>query len=148
MDNTDLDEMDETVFEEMSRSEREADDEYETAMLKNYIKTQLDESEIAVGPLFACQLCIKAFLEDLTNMSQFSYAISVYMWLGQTEYSVDELFIVSYDKALFILEVLEKYGSGVMRGVNSNVILNYGEAFESLKYQKRRVNILKRHFAR
>lgn len=92
-----------------------------------------NKCEKAIGPLFACQLSIKSFIEDITNdIAQREYAETIYEWLGTTESSIDELCAVSYDKSLFILKALEKYGINTN---DSNIILNYGDAIGSLKYQ-------------
>lgn len=94
----------------------------------------LNKYETAVGPMFACQLSIKLFIEDLTNNNdKRTYAETIYEWLGQTECSIDELFEVSYDKSVFILEVLEKYSFVI---TNSNILLDYADAIGSLRYQK------------
>lgn len=89
--------------------------------------------EKAIGPLFACQISIQMFIEDMTNDStQRKYAESIYEWLGLTEYSIDELCEVSYEKSLFILETLKKYQ---INTCDSNLLLNYGDAISSLNYQ-------------
>lgn len=93
----------------------------------------LNKYEKGVGPLFACQLSIKLFIEDITNdFIQREYAETIYEWLGLFEGSIDELCAVSYDKSVFILKALEKYDINTR---DSNLLLNYGDAISSLKYQ-------------
>ena len=93
----------------------------------------LNKYEKGVGPIFASQLSIKLFIEDITNdFTQRKYAETIYEWLGLFEGSIDELCGVSFDKSVFILKVLEKYGINTR---NSNLLLNYGNAIGSLKYQ-------------
>ena len=93
----------------------------------------LNKYERGVGPIFACQLFIKMFIEDITNdFTQRKYYETIYEWLGLFEGSIDELCEVSYDKSVFILKALEKYKINTR---DSNLLLNYGEAISSLKYQ-------------
>ena len=92
----------------------------------------LNKYEKGVGPIYACQLSIKLFIEDITNdFTQRKYAETIYEWLGLFEGSIDELCEVSFDKSVFILKVLEKYEINTR---NSNLLLNYGDAVGSLKY--------------
>jgi len=102
----------------------------------------LSKYEKGVGPIFACQSSIKLFIEDARNdFNQRKYAETIYEWLGLIEYSIDELCDVSYTKSVFILEALEKYE---IKTENSNILLNYGYAIDSLKYQ---INLIKnQHF--
>ena len=93
----------------------------------------LNKYEKGVGPIFACQISIKLFIEDITNDDkQRKYAEKIYEWLGLIECSIDELFEVSYDKSLFILETLEKYEINTR---DSNILLNYCDALGSLRHQ-------------
>jgi hypothetical protein len=93
----------------------------------------LNKYEKGVGPIFACQLSIKLFIEDITNdFTQRKYAETIYEWLGLFEGSIDELCEVSYNKSAFILKALEKYQINTR---DSNLLLNYGDAISSLKYQ-------------
>ena len=93
----------------------------------------LNKYEKGVGSIFACQLSIKLFIEDKTNEFNIrKYAESIYEWLGLLECSIDELCEVSYGKSLFILKALEKYD---INTINSNLLLNYDDAINSLKYQ-------------
>jgi hypothetical protein len=93
----------------------------------------INKYEKGVGPIFVCQLSIKLFIEDITNdFNQRKYAETIYEWLGLIECSIDELFEISYDKSVFILNALEKYE---IKTKNSNILLNYGDAIGSLKYQ-------------
>lgn len=99
----------------------------------------LDKYEKGVGPIFACQLSIKLFISDTTNdFIQRKYAETIYKWLGLIECSIDDLCYVSYDKSVFILKVLEKYE---INTIDSNILLNYGDAIDSLKYQ---INLIKK----
>ena len=98
----------------------------------------LNKYEKGVGPIFACQLSIKLFIEDTTNnFTQRKYAETIYEWLGLFEGSIDELCNVSYDKSVFILKALEKYEINTK---DSNLLLNYGDSISSLKYQ---INLIK-----
>ena len=93
----------------------------------------LNKYEKAVGPLFACQLSLQLFIEDTTNdIIQRNYAETIYEWLGTVETSVDELCDISYDKSVFILEVLQKY---MKTQLDLKIIFYYGEAIGSLKHQ-------------
>lgn len=93
----------------------------------------LNKYEKAVGPLFACQLSIQLFIEDTTNdIIQRNYAETIYEWLGTIETTVDELCEVSYEKSVFIFEVLQKY---MKTKLDLNIIFYYGEAIGSLKHQ-------------
>lgn len=109
----------------------------EKNLFKNDILQRLiidiHEYEKGVGPIFACQLSIKMFIEDLTNdFTQRKYAETIYEWLGMFDDSIDELCAVSYDKSVFILKALERYEINTR---DSNLILNYGDAIGSLQYQ-------------
>jgi len=53
--------------------------------------------------------------------------------LGSLELTIDELFEESYEKSVFILEILKKYE---LNKFDSNIILNYIDAVESLTYQQ------------
>jgi hypothetical protein len=93
----------------------------------------LNNYETGVGPIFACQLSIKLFIEDITNdFTQRKYAEIIYKWLGSLEGSIDELCKYSYAKSVFILKALEKYEINTK---DSNLLLNYCDAIGSLKYQ-------------
>ena len=110
----------------------------------NEMTIHLDKYECGVGPIFACQLSIQLFIEDITNnIIQRKYAETIYEWLGLLEASIDELCEISYDKSVFILEALKKYE---IDSNNSNNILNYGEAIGSLKYQVELINNKKSAF--
>jgi len=90
--------------------------------------------EKGVGPIWACQLSIKSFIEDLTNdFTLRKYAETIYEWLGTLEASIDDLFDLSYDYSHFILKALEKY----INTNDSNLLLFYYDALGSLKFQKR-----------
>jgi hypothetical protein len=85
-----------------------------------------------VGPIFACQQSIKLFIKDINNINDIAYAKSIYKWLGLIECTIDELCEISYEKSVFILQVLQKYK---IQNSDSNILLNYYDAIESLKYQ-------------
>ena len=92
----------------------------------------LDRYEKAVGPLFACQLSLQMFIEDTTNeYDNRKYAETIYEWLGSIECTIDELCNMSYEKSIFILNVLKKYKITN----DSNLIINYGDAIDSLEWQ-------------
>ena len=94
---------------------------------------ELNKYEKAVGPIFVCQLVCQLYIEDITNdYTSRKYAETIYEWLGLFEGSIDELAEVSYDKSVFILKALKKY---TINSSDSNLILNYGDAIGSLKYQ-------------
>lgn len=91
---------------------------------------QLDKYEKAVGSMYAVQLSLQLFIEDTTNdISKRRYAETIYEWLGLIEHTIDELFDISYEKSVFIMEVLEKYKVNTL---DSNIIINYNDAIESL----------------
>ena len=93
----------------------------------------LNKYEKGVGPIFACQLSMKLYIEDITNdFNQRKYAEKLYEWLGLFEGSIDELCEYSYARPAFILKALEKYKINTR---DSNLLLNYGDAISSLKYQ-------------
>jgi hypothetical protein len=93
----------------------------------------LNKYEKAVGPLFACQLSLQLFIEDTTNdIIQRNYAETIYEWLGTVETTIDELCEVSYEKSLFIFEVLKNY---MKTNIDLNIIFYYGDAIGSLQYQ-------------
>lgn len=104
----------------------------------NTMTFDLNKYEKGVGSIFACQLSIKLFIEDVTNdFTQRKYAKTIYEWLGLLEGSIDELCEVSYNKSVFILKALEKYEINTR---DSNLLLNYGYAIDSLKYQINLIN--------
>ena len=99
----------------------------------NNMLFDLDKYEKGVGPIFACQISIKMFIQDMENdFSQRTYAETIYEWLGLFEGTIDELCEVSYDKSVFILQILDKYK---INTTDSNLLLNYDDAVCSLKYQ-------------
>jgi len=99
----------------------------------NKMTFDLNKYDKGVGPILACQLSIKMFIEDTTNEFNLrEYAESIYEFLGLTEYSVDELAEIYYDKSIFILKALEKYQ---LNTKNYNLLLYYDDAIHSLKYQ-------------
>ena len=104
----------------------------------NNMTFDLNKYEKGVGHIFACQLSIKFFIEDVTNdFTQRKYAETIYEWLGLFEGSIDNLCAVAYDKSVFILKALEKYEISTL---DSNLLLNYGDAISSLKYQLHLIN--------
>ena len=104
----------------------------------NKMSFDLNKYEKGVGTIFACQLSIKLFIEDIRNdFNTRKYAETIYEWLGLFEGSIDELCNVSYDKSVFILKALEKYEINTR---DSNLLLNYEDSISSLKYQ---INLIK-----
>lgn len=92
-----------------------------------------DKYEKAVGALRSVQLSLQLFINDVSNdINEREYAETLYEWIGKTERTIDELFEVSYEKSVFILKVLEIYDLDTL---DSNIILNYADALESLKFQ-------------
>jgi len=89
--------------------------------------------EKGIGPIFACQLSVKFFIEDITNdLTLRKYAETIYEWLGLFEGSIDELCKYYYIRSVFVLKALEKYK---INSIDSNLLLNYDYAIGSLKYQ-------------
>ena len=94
---------------------------------------ELNKYEKAVGPIFACQVSIQLYIEDITNdFTSRKNAETIYEWLGLFEGSIDELCQFSYDKSVFILNALKKYNINTR---DSNLLLNYDDAIGSLTYQ-------------
>ena len=92
-----------------------------------------DKYQKAVGALRSGQLSLQSFINDVSNdISEREYAETLYEWIGKTERTIDELFEVSYEKSVFILKVLEIYN---LDAFDLNIILNYADALESLKFQ-------------
>lgn len=90
--------------------------------------------ENAVGPMRAAQISLQLFIADTNNsISLRKYAETIYEWLGKAECTIDELFEICNERSNFILDVLHKYPINTN---NSNLIINYGEAVESLEFQK------------
>ena len=54
------------------------------------------------------------------------------------ECTIDELCLISYHKSTFILKTLLKYEINTK---NSNILLNYYDAIDSLKYQIDLINV-------
>jgi len=98
------------------------------------MEIELNKYEKAVGPMRASQLSLQLFIEDTTNnLGKRKYAETIYELLGSLELTIDELFEESYEKSVFILEILKKYE---LNKFDSNIILNYIDAVESLTYQQ------------
>ena len=94
---------------------------------------ELDKYENAIGAMRAAQIALQLFIKDTANeLHERQYAETIYEWLGLFEGSIDELCEASYDKSVFILKALEKYEINTR---DSNLLLNYGDAISSLKYQ-------------
>jgi len=89
--------------------------------------------EKGVGSIFSCQIAIQSYIEDTqNNPTQRIYAETIYEWLGVLECTIDELCEKSYEYSVFILDALKKYEPNFQ---NSNLLLNYDNAIQSLKYQ-------------
>ena len=91
--------------------------------------------EKAVGPLGTIQISLQMSANDMSNdINKRKYANELVEWIGNIEVSIDELFEFSYVKSNFILDTLEKYE---IKSTNSNILMNYSDAIESLRYQKK-----------
>lgn len=91
--------------------------------------------ENAVGPMRAAQISLQLFITDFNNdVSLRKYAETIYEWLGKAECTIDELFEICNERSNFILDVLHKYPINTN---NSNLIMNYNEAIETLEFQKK-----------
>ncbi|RYE37565.1 MAG: hypothetical protein EOP48_28520 [Sphingobacteriales bacterium] len=96
-----------------------------------------DDCERAVGPMYAGQRALKGLANDPSNSaSDRCDALVLYAWLGSLEATIDELVDLSPWASEFILEGMKKYGQG--QSTDSNYLLNFGDAVESLKYQLER----------
>jgi len=95
----------------------------------------LDKYEIAVGPMRTVQISLHLFIADTNNNIYLrKYAETIYEWLGKAECTIDELFEICYKKSNFVLDVLHKYP---INTIDSNLIMNYNDAIESLEFQKK-----------
>jgi hypothetical protein len=93
-----------------------------------------DECERAVGPMYAGQYALKSFASDQRNSgSDCRDAFLLYAWLGSLEATIDELVDLSPWASEFILEAMKKYDLALPN--DSNFLLHYGEAVDSLQYQ-------------
>jgi hypothetical protein len=102
----------------------------------------LSQYEKAVGPLYACQLSLKLFIENSSNsVSSREYAKNIYIWLGPLEADIDELCSIDYSKSVFILKTLEKY---IIDTKNYRLLEYYTNAVESLKYQIKYLKLKKK----
>jgi len=96
---------------------------------------ELDKYEHAVGAMRAAQIALQIFIKDPANeLHERQYAETIYEWLGSLEATIDELMEISIDKTSFILRALEKYSLN-SNLYDSNTILNYIYAIDSLRYQ-------------
>lgn len=96
---------------------------------------ELDKYEHAVGAMRAAQIALQIFIKDPANeLHERQYAETIYEWLGSLEATIDELMEISIDKTSFILRALEKYSLNTIL-YDSNTILNYIYAIDSLRYQ-------------
>lgn len=96
-----------------------------------------DDCEQAVGPMYAGQRALKDLANDPSNLaSECCDALVLYAWLGSLEATIDELVDLSPWAGEFILEGMKKYGKG--SSTDSNYLLNFGDAVDSLKYQLER----------
>ena len=96
---------------------------------------ELDKYEHAVGAMRAAQIALQLFIKDTANeLHERQYAETIYEWLGSLEATIDELMEISIDKTSFILRALEKYSLN-SNLYDSNTILNYIYAIDSLRYQ-------------
>ena len=89
----------------------------------------------AVGSEYAVQCSLRLFIEDTNNpLRERKHAMSLYSWIGTSDISIDEIYAVSHHNANFILEVMEKY---ILNTKDSNLIMKYGNAIGSLRFQKK-----------
>jgi hypothetical protein len=96
---------------------------------------ELDKCEHAVGPMRSAQIALQIFIKDPENdLQDRKYAETMYEWIGSLEVTIDELMKISIDKTFFILRALEKYSLSPII-YDSNTILNYIYAIDSLRYQ-------------
>ena len=94
-----------------------------------------DKYENAVGPMRAAQISLQLFITDTNNdVSLRKDAETIYEWLGKAECTIDELFEICCEKSNFVLDILHKYQ---INTTNSNLIMNYSDAIESLEFQKK-----------
>jgi hypothetical protein len=99
--------------------------------IEEYDDFGLSSCARGVGPIYACQECIKLYIKDKSNVLR-SYVRQIYKWLGTVECTIDELSNLSIGKTEIILRILERYKPET---TDSNLLMNYGEALSSLKYQ-------------
>lgn len=93
-----------------------------------------DDFEKAVGPMCAGQYALEMFVQDHENsMSDCYDAFILYGWLGSLEATIDELVDLSPWASEFILGALKKYGPILTE--DSNYLMSYGDAVDSLQYQ-------------
>lgn len=99
--------------------------------IEEYEDFGLSSCARGVGPIYACQECIKLYINDKSNVLR-SYARQIYKWLGTVECTIDELSNLSIGKTEIILCILELYKPET---TDSNLLMNYEEALSSLTYQ-------------
>lgn len=103
-------------------------------MLLYIMEFNPDKYENAVGPMRAAQISLQLFIADFNNdVPLRKYAETIYEWLGKAECTIDELFEICDKKSHFVLDVLHKYP---INTIDSNLIMNYDDAVESLEFQK------------
>jgi hypothetical protein len=98
-----------------------------------------DNYEKAVGPCYAAQKALRLYAEDKNNtIRDRDYAKDLYIWLGESDTDIDGLMEIAYDYGLFILNALENIKPEQANTLynDSNLLLNYISALESLRYQK------------
>jgi hypothetical protein len=92
-----------------------------------------ENCEIAVGSKFAAQCALKCFAEDEENfVNDRCDAVVLFAWLGSLEATIDELVNLSPWASELILESMEKYKPARN---DSNFLMSFGDAIDSLKYQ-------------
>lgn len=63
-----------------------------------------------IGHKFATQCFLRVFIEDTENpIEKRQFALKIYEWLGLSDVDIDDIVNISQEKALFILQVMEKY---------------------------------------
>ena len=92
----------------------------------------IDYEYRACGPLYAAQWALQQFQEDETNNASDRFdSFVTFAWIGELEATIDELVLISPWAGQFVLDALKKYENRVP----TELLENYGNAVESLKYQ-------------
>jgi len=93
-----------------------------------------DDCKKAVGPMFVGQSALKCFANDKKkSISERCNAMILYDWIGHIDATINELITQSPSACDFILKCLREYQNDLPK--NSNFVMNFGYAVESLEYQ-------------
>ena len=107
-------------------------DEKIYTLITNDHPVELDSFEKAAGPERVSQYALESFMNDAKNsMNDRRYALAIYIWLGSSEASIDELVPLAPCASQFIFECLKKYRTNCP----PNILLYFIEAVDSLAYQ-------------